>query len=300
MRRRGLRRFILELVFLAGVAAAVTVAELRPAGVIVVMALAWIVVALLEWTAWLDEPHYGRGLPPRYYVPQVALPPSRAVEQGGGRYPVAPRPVARQPVRRREPDIDDAPTFERPAAEWTAEIGEWPVLDTSASEETMIAIPGGVDDEAPSEIVPLPPVLGAEETVEHRFELEEEPEPPPPVQPEHEGIDPLVVAAAVAAPLIADAPMAVPEPAAPEPEPEPAAAPVPEPVRPVTRAPLPTPVRVDAPTQHRIDPLSSSGRRRFLIFKSGGEEITVEVDDGPPPDRVLPPSVLEQAKAAHR
>ena len=150
MRRRGLRRFILELVFLAGVAAAVTVAELRPAGVIAVMALAWIVVALLEWTAWLDEPHYGRGLPPRYYVPQVALPPSRAVEQGGARYPVAPRPVARPPVRRPEPDLDDAPTFERPAAEWTAEIEEWPVLDTSASEETMIAIPGAVDDDAPS------------------------------------------------------------------------------------------------------------------------------------------------------
>ena len=293
MRRRGLRRFILELVFLAGVAAAVTVAELRPAGVIAVMALAWIVVALLEWTAWLDEPHYGRGLPPRYYVPQVALPPSRAVEQGGARYSVAPRPVARPPVRRPEPDLDDAPTFERPAAEWTAEIEEWPVLDTSASEETMIAIPGAVDDDAPSAtdvkagIVPLPPVLGAEETVEHRFELEEEP-PPPAAEPEHEGIDPLVVAAAAAAPLVAGTPMSAPEPSAPVP------------VRPVTRAPLPAPVRVEAPTQHRLDPLASSGRRRFLIFKGGGEEITVEVADGPPPDRALPPSVLEQAKAAHR
>ncbi len=288
MRRRGLRRFILELVFLAGVAAAVTVAELRPAGVIAVMALAWIVVALLEWTAWLDEPHYGRGLPPRYYVPQVALPPSRAVEQGGAQYPVAPRPVARPPVRRPEPDLDDAPTFERPAAEWTAEIEEWPVLDTSASEETMIAIPGEVDDDAPSAIVPLPPVLGAEETVEHRFELEEE--PPPAAEPEHEGIDPLVVAAAAAAPLVAGTPISAPEP-----------------LRRrrcrcarSTRAPLPAPVRVEAPTQHRLDPLASSGRRRFLIFKGGGEEITVEVADGPPPDRALPPSVLEQAKAAHR
>lgn len=288
MRRRGLRRFILELVFLAGVAAAVTVAELRPAGVIAVMALAWIVVALLEWTAWLDEPHYGRGLPPRYYVPQVALPPSRAVEQGGAQYPVAPRPVVRPPVRRPEPDLDDAPTFERPAAEWTAEIEEWPVLDTSASEETMIAIPGAVDDDAPSAIVPLPPVLGAEETVEHRFELEEE--PPPVAEPGHEGIDPLVVAAAAAAPLIAGTPISAPEPSVPESVP----------ARPVIRAPLPAPVRVDAPTQHRLDPLASSGRRRFLIFKGGGEEITVEVSDGPPFDRALPPSVLEQAKAAHR
>ena len=296
MRRRGLRRFILELVFLAGVAAAVTVAELRPAAVIAVMALAWIVVALLEWTAWLDEPHYGRGLPPRYYVPQVALPPARAVEQG--RYPVAPRPVARPPVRRPEPDVDDAPTFERPAEEWAAELGEWPVLDTSDSEETMIAIPDEVEADSPSGIVPLPPVLGIEETVEHRFELEEQPVPV--AEPEPSEVDPLVVAGALAAPLIVDTPISIPEPAAPEPEVEVASVAAPEPVRPSVRAPLPTPVRMEAPTLHRLDPLASSGRRRFLIFKGGGEEITVEVADGPPPDRACPPSVLEQAKAAHR
>jgi hypothetical protein len=295
MRRRGLRRFILELVFLAGVAAAVTVAELRPAGVIVVMAIAWIVVALLEWTAWLDEPHYGRGLPPRYYVPQVALPPPRAVDQGRVRYPVAP-----PPVRRPEPDVDDAPTFERPATEWDAEIGQWPDLDTSASEETMIASPDSVEADAPSAIVPLPPVLGVEETVEHRFDLEEEPAPPPVADPEPEGIDPLVVAAALATPLIVDPHVSLPEPAVPEPEPEMAPSAVPEPEPRGGRAPLPTPVRMDAPTLHRIDPLASSGRRRFLIFRGGGEEITVVVEDGPPPDRVLPASVLEQAKAARR
>ena len=295
MRRRGLRRFILEVVFLAGVAAAVTVAELRPAGVIAVMAIAWIVVALLEWTAWLDEPHYGRGLPPRYYVPQVALPPSRAVEQGVGRYPVTPRPVVRPPVRRPEPNLDDAPTFERPAAEWAAEIGEWPVLDTSASEETMIAIPGAVDEDAPSGIVPLPPVLGAEETVEHRFELEEEPSPV--AEPEHEEIDPFGLAvAAAAAPLIADTPISAPGPSAPEPEAEHA----PMPARPVIRAPLPTPVRVEAPTRHRIDPLGVVRATAVPDLQGGGEEITVEVADGPPPDRTLPPSVLEQAKAAQR
>jgi hypothetical protein len=99
-----------------------------------------------------------------------------------------------------------------------------------------------------------------------------------------------VAAAAAAAPLVAGTPMSAPEPAAPEPVP----------VRPVIRAPLPAPVRLEAPTQHRLDPLASSGRRRFLIFKGGGEEVTVEVADGPPPDRALPPSVLEQAKAAHR
>ena len=82
MPRHSARRFLLEVLFLAGVAAALAFAELRPAAIIALMAVAWVVVALLEWTAWLDEPHYGRGLPPRYYVPHVALPPPVAVEIG--------------------------------------------------------------------------------------------------------------------------------------------------------------------------------------------------------------------------
>ena len=80
-------------------------------------------------------------------------------------------------------------------------------------------------------------MLGAEETVEHRFELEEE--PPPAAEPEHEGIDPLVVAAAAAAPLVAGTPMSAPEPSAPEPVP----------VRPVDHA-------------HRFRHRSASRRRR--------------------------------------
>jgi hypothetical protein len=282
MRRRGLRRFVLEVLFLAGVAVAVTVAELRPVEVIVLMALAWIVVALLEWTAWLDEPHYGRGLPPRYYVPQVALPPPRAVEQGGIRYPVAPRPVARP--RSPEPDVEDAPTFERPAAEWGAQIAEWPVLDTSASEETMISISDEVEADAPSGIVPLPPLVGIDETVEHRFDLEDDEEPTVDPEQEREGRDAAVAAGA-----------------------RPATAPdrerfaVPAPERPRTPVQLPVPVRVESVTQHRIDPLASSGRRRFLVFGGGGgEESTLEVPDGPPLDRAVPQSVLEQARAAQR
>ena len=70
------------------------------------MAVAWVVVALLEWTAWLDEPHYGRGLPPRYYVPHVALPPAgRAVRQGEPAYPILPA-------------VDDEPTFVASTQEW--------------------------------------------------------------------------------------------------------------------------------------------------------------------------------------
>ena len=135
MPRRSIRRFALEVLFLAGVAAAATIAELRPAGVIVLVALAWAVVALLEWTAWLDEPHYGRGLPPRYYVPNTALPPPRAVVPGGARYP-APRP-------RTTSAVDDAPTFVASATEWSTELADWTLLD-SPGEETVVAAPGGL------------------------------------------------------------------------------------------------------------------------------------------------------------
>ena len=47
------------------------------------------IVAALEWVAWRDEPHYGSGLPPRYYVPQVNLPPAQPLEQVPAGYPEA-------------------------------------------------------------------------------------------------------------------------------------------------------------------------------------------------------------------
>jgi hypothetical protein len=165
MPRRSIRRFALEVLFLAGVAAAATIAELRPAGVIVLLALAWAVVALLEWTVWLDEPHYGRGLPPRYYVPNTALPPPRAVVQGGARYPT---PRSRAPSA-----ADDAPTFVASAAEWSTEIADWTLLD-SPGEETVVAAPGELEPD-PAPLVPLPPPLASEETVVRAPRPHEEP-----------------------------------------------------------------------------------------------------------------------------
>ena len=40
------------------------------------MLLGWVLVATLEWAAWRGRPHYGSGLPPRYYVPRLNLPPA--------------------------------------------------------------------------------------------------------------------------------------------------------------------------------------------------------------------------------
>ncbi len=176
------------------------------------------------------------------------------------------------------PALDDEPTFETPASEWAAELGEWPVLDTSASEDTMIAGPDEIEEEPPSVIVPLPPVVALEETVEHTFTVAEEPEVEVSAEPEPAAIP---VAAAAAG-------LAVEERAGPETEPE---------ARPPGK--LPDPVRVERTTRHRIDPTATSARRR-LWFRRAGEEITVDVADGPPPDRVLPPRVVEQVREARR
>jgi hypothetical protein len=133
---------VLEVLFLAGVAAALTVADLRPAAVIVLMAVALVIVWLFEWAAWLDQPHYGRGLPPRYYVPHVALPPPRPVEQyRGGGYPVL------------EPD--DAPTFVASTQEWAAALGEWPVAEQEDTQLVRLPPPMTELDETVAEGLPV-------------------------------------------------------------------------------------------------------------------------------------------------
>src|SRR5436190_379823 len=63
------------------------------------MALGWLLMALAEWAAWRGRPHYGSGLPPRYYIPQVSLPPPQ------------PQAVA---VAEEEPREEDEPEPEEP------------------------------------------------------------------------------------------------------------------------------------------------------------------------------------------
>jgi hypothetical protein len=74
--RRG-SRFLFEVLFLAGLAAALAFAHLRSVEIAGAMLLGWVLVAVLEWGAWRGRPHYGSGLPPRYYVPRLNLPPGR-------------------------------------------------------------------------------------------------------------------------------------------------------------------------------------------------------------------------------
>src|SRR5438270_4309516 len=118
-------RFILEVLFLLALAIALTLSDLTPLEIAGVMLLGWLVVALFEWAAWRGEPHYGSGLPPRYYVPRVNLPPAQPLEQVAPAYPDAGYPEAR----------DEAPTWIAPAALRAEVLGDWPVALRETDEQ---------------------------------------------------------------------------------------------------------------------------------------------------------------------
>ena len=172
--RRG-QRFLLEVLFLIALAAALAFARLGALEIAGLMLVGWVIVAVLEWAAWRGEPHYGSGLPPRYYVPSVSLPPAQPLEQVVSTgYPEASR--------------DEAPTWIAPAALRAELLGEWPVsMHVTADPEdeaepdvepgTIVSLPAPIlDEDTQPEPAPLP---------EPEPELEPEPEPAA-VQPEPE------------------------------------------------------------------------------------------------------------------
>jgi hypothetical protein len=146
--RRG-SRFVLEVLFLLALAVALTLSRLSPIEIAGVMLGGGVIVALFEWAAWRNEPHYGSGLPPRYYVPRVDLPPAQPLEQVP-----APAPTGYPEAR------DEAPTWIASAALRAEVLGDWPMASPVVTEDTQ-------DDDA----VPLPPVSEPEP------EAEPEPEP---------------------------------------------------------------------------------------------------------------------------
>ena len=131
--RRG-SRFAFEVLFLVALAVGLTLAEVRSLVIVGVMALGWVIVAALEWAAWRGEPHFGSGLPPRYYVPRVNLPPAQALEQVNAGYPKAHR--------------DEAPTWFASASLRAEVLGVWPAAGPEAR-------PSG-DDESRESLEPGP------------------------------------------------------------------------------------------------------------------------------------------------
>jgi hypothetical protein len=147
--RRG-SRFALEVLFLVALAVAVTVAELRDVVIAGVMLLGWALVAGVEWAAWRNEPHYSSGLPPRWYVPRVDLPPAQPLEQVTSGYPESHR--------------DEAPTWIAPAELREEVLGEWPVVaPLERPEEPAPASEPRPEPEPDLEPEPLPPAAAEPE-----------------------------------------------------------------------------------------------------------------------------------------
>jgi hypothetical protein len=275
MRDRRGSRFVLEVLFLLALTVALTLANLRPLEIAGLMLVGWVIVAVLEWVAWREEPHYGSGLPPRYYVPQVSLPPAQPLEAVSAGYPEA---------------RDEAPTWIASAALRAEMLGEWPVAAPPVSPaEEHESVP---DPWTTSEELPVAP-LG---------ELDPEPEPVPEPAPEPE---PEPVAAVEPEPAFIPPPVSLPlfsavvEPApveaapAPEPEPERELEPEPEPEPELERDPEPSlevelTRSVQGVARYSLDPLGDPQPRRRFGRGSAPEPAAVEVPARPEGLRALP------------
>jgi hypothetical protein len=109
-------RFVLEAGFLILLAVGVGLADLSPALIILVMAVAWLLVAMIEYFAWRQGPSFAR--PVRQEAVAEAPPPSaqrEVVEE------VAPLPAAEPPPPAEPPPAPEDETMIAPAAE--AETG---------------------------------------------------------------------------------------------------------------------------------------------------------------------------------
>lgn len=173
--RRG-SRFVLEVLFLLALAVALTLSKLDPLEIAGVMLVGWVIVAVFEWAAWRNEPHYGSGLPPRYYVPRVNLPPAQPLEQVPS-YPATGYPEARE----------EAPTWIAPAALRAEVLGDWPVALRVEDEEAEDVEAEEPEHEPQLELEADDPWVVQELPASPIDDDEPEPEPEPePAQPERQ------------------------------------------------------------------------------------------------------------------
>lgn len=166
--RRG-ARFLIEVVFLAALAAALAFTRLSPVEIVAVMLLGWAIVAVVEWSWAHGEAHFGSGFPPRYVVPKVDLPPPRPLEQLPTGYPDATR--------------DEAPTWIATPALRSEVLGNWPVATAGVvarppEQDPVDLDPADLPDPDSWTVVELPP------PVVEAPPRREEPAPDPAVAPE--------------------------------------------------------------------------------------------------------------------
>jgi hypothetical protein len=262
--RRG-SRFVLEVLFLLALTVALTLANLRPLEIAGIMLIGWVIVAVLEWVAWREEPHYGSGLPPRYYVPQVSLPPAQPLE------PVAPgHPETR----------DEAPTWIASPALRAEMLGEWPVVAPPVSPQPDAQEPDvDPDPWTRPEELPIAP-LG-------ELDPAPEPEPEPERRSDPEPVVSVVEPAAafipppVSAPPTSPLPVSVAVESKPEPEPEPE--PEPQPSLDVELA-----RSAQGVARYSLDPLGDPVPRRRFGRGGAPEPDAVDVPARPEGVRPLP------------
>jgi hypothetical protein len=274
--RRG-SRFVLEVLFLLALTVALTLANQGPLEIAGIMLIGWVIVAVLEWVAWRDEPHFGSGLPPRYYVPQVSLPPAQPLEPVSAGYPEA---------------RDEAPTWIASPALRAEMLGEWPVAapPVSPAEQEVDPDPWTHPEELP--VAPL-------------GELDPEPELEPTTEPEPEP----VAVVFEPQPAFIPPPVSVAVAAKPVPEPEPETV-EPETIEPEAVAPAPVapgPVLVESAAgghepsldvdlarsvqgvaRYSLDPLGDPQPRRRFGRGNAPEPDAVEVPARPEGVRALP------------
>ena len=160
MSDRRSARLIVEVTFLAALAAAVAFAGLETYQIAGVMLLGWVLVALFEWGSLRGRAHYGSGSPPRWYVPRVALPPPRPLEQLSSGYPAAepvsdaPTWIASPAMLAEWPVAEDTDADGEPAVEEQTQVHDADVAIAVAEQAEEVA-PPEVDE--PSDVVPPPP-----------------------------------------------------------------------------------------------------------------------------------------------
>ena len=157
--RLGLR-FALEALFLVLLAIGAGLADLRPAVIVLVMAVAWVLVALIEFTA-----ERIASSPTSYMLPTPAR-----VDEGEDAEPVVwPRPEERTVVAPPERPPEPEPTLEPEPEPEVAEEAE-PEPEPEAAEEPK---PEAVEE-------PEPEQQPRRRRLFRRRKEEDEPEPSPP------------------------------------------------------------------------------------------------------------------------
>jgi outer membrane biosynthesis protein TonB len=159
--RLGLR-FALEALFLVLLAIGAGLADLRPAVIVLVMAVAWVLVALIEFTA-----ERIASSPTSYLLPTPAR-----VDEGEDAEPVVwPRPEERTVVAPPERPPEPEPTLEpEPEPEVAEEAEPEPEQEPEAAEEPE---PEAVEE-------PEPEQQPRRRRLFRRRKEEDEPEPSPP------------------------------------------------------------------------------------------------------------------------